>query len=425
MIPVDREDVYSAGLEQLRLFGERSKARGRFILLYLGLRRMGSAMAPLASGQAGTGAAELEEFLDSMYLKTHRSEPFVVLTAPFGQSYSQAAPYSTRSGELAPGHKSATNTWRNNFNIQKGIGCPAEPDVIRALLDDPQLRRACPHINIQPYGAPVCRLRNADYRGEMHSIWLRMVTHGRQVVDLNHPAVYRDYLSPGGRRIPIFPLISALYSFAAVGVYPTREVVGIPEFGSDFGFNTSDVEALFECDAESPANAAVLAARDQVIWAGFLVSPASTVVPHTPEQQPEPTDLPAAVPEGQLNTGVGAEIAVGKELQEHGWTVEYFGNQRGVGYDLRATRGDDTMYVEVKSSVGPCTPVLTEEEWSAAEKYGTDYVVAFIDFYGTENQVTGYARDPVATTNVAELQKVSYRLSRDSLAAVASGANSL
>ena len=83
--------------------------------------------------------------MDRLLLKRHRPEPFVVLTAPFGGSTSPTAPYSTRSGEMAPGHAYPTNTWRNNFGIQKGIGRPAEPEVIRRNLDDPAVRLACPH----------------------------------------------------------------------------------------------------------------------------------------------------------------------------------------------------------------------------------------------------------------------------------------
>lgn len=425
MIPVDRKDVYEAGLEGLRRFGETTKARGRFILLYLGLRRMRPSLGSLAPGQIGTSATEIQELLDQVFLKTFRPEPFVVLTAPFGQSNSPTAPYSTRTGEYAPKHKSPTNTWRNNLNIQKGICCPAEPDVIQALLDDPRLRDACPHMDKHPDGTRVCLLRGTKYRGEAHSIWLRMVTDGYQVVDLNHLAVYRDYLSPAGKRIPVFPLIAVLYPFAPPGIYPDRKVVGIPEFASDFGFDVSTVVGFFECDPESPANAAVLAAKDQVTWTAVVAPATPQVTPSATGQQPVPSALPVVAPEGQLNTGVGAEIAVGTELQQYGWTVEYFGNQKKIGYDLRATGGGDTKYVEVKSSVGLCTPELTEDEWKAAEEQGAAYVVAFVDFFGSESQSINYVPNPVATANAIQLQKISYRLPRDGLAAVAVGASSL
>src|SRR5438105_1421301 len=82
-------------------------------------------------------ASDIEAFLDSMYTKMHRPSPFVVLTAPFGGSTSPTAPYSTRSGVTAPGHRYPTNTWRNNFNIQKGIGCPAEANTVQSILHNP------------------------------------------------------------------------------------------------------------------------------------------------------------------------------------------------------------------------------------------------------------------------------------------------
>lgn len=80
-----------------------------------------------------------------------------MLTAPFGGSVSPSAPYSMRTGEVAPG-KSAINTWRNNFGIQKGVGCPAEAETIRELLDNPALRLACPHMTTDSKGQHFCSL---------------------------------------------------------------------------------------------------------------------------------------------------------------------------------------------------------------------------------------------------------------------------
>src|SRR5207244_3919494 len=120
--------------------------------------------------------------------------PSVVLTAPFGQSFGPTAPYSTRTGIVAPGHRTATNTWRNNFGIQKGIGCPAEADTIRDLLANPAGRLACPHIGIAE-GQQQCGITGTKYRGDEHSIWLRMKgAAGYGCVDLNTESVYAHYL---------------------------------------------------------------------------------------------------------------------------------------------------------------------------------------------------------------------------------------
>ena len=156
-----------------------------------------SILAELGS-TAYTAANEIEQYLDHLYTKVHRPEPFVVLTAPFGGSTSQEAPYGARSGTTAPGRAYPTNTWRNNFGIQKGVGCPAEPEVIASLLDFPQHRLACPNMALDPEGRHLCRVRDTAYRGEEHAIWLRLSDNGYQVVNLNHPAVF-SRLSPAKR----------------------------------------------------------------------------------------------------------------------------------------------------------------------------------------------------------------------------------
>lgn len=413
MLPVHSQEVFDAALAELHRFGQATRAAGRFIALYLGIRRMGTGLAPLGPDDVATNAATIEHFLDDMYTKTFRPPPFVVLTAPFGQSYSPNAPYSTRTGELAPGHNYPTNTWRNNFAIEKGIGCPAEPGVIEQLLDDPQLRLGCPHMHTRADGTNVCSLHDTAYRGEDHSVWLRMVEVGYQKVDLDHPGVYRGYLTPRDRKIPIFALMAVLYSFAPDGIFPLREIVGIPEFTADFGFNIEGVEEIFDCDPESVANTIVLAAAKQGVWTTVT----TPVIPQAQGAAPAP--LPAEATVGELNTGVGAEIAVGSELIDGGWEVEYFGNQRGIGYDLRATRGEETVHVEVKSSVAYCTPELTEEEWRAANHHGPEYVVAVVDFFGTENQRIKYLRDPVSNVVAESIERTTYRLPRQGVSELA------
>ena len=44
-------------------------------------------------------------------------------------------------------------------------------------------------------------------------------------------------------------------------------------------------------------------------------------------------------------------IVIARNLQSCGWKVRYRANQAGLGYDLEATRDEQTLRVEVKSSV--------------------------------------------------------------------------
>ena len=81
MIPVDRADVLDSSLEILQQFANSINVRGRFVSLYLGLRRMradqNAALAELGSPQV-TVSNEIEQYLDRLYTKSHREQPFVV-----------------------------------------------------------------------------------------------------------------------------------------------------------------------------------------------------------------------------------------------------------------------------------------------------------------------------------------------------------
>ena len=386
-------------------FGNKTTVRGRFVAIYLGLRHMGNDLARLGAANA-TPTKVLEQSLDLLFTKTHRPEPFVVLTAPFGGSTSTTAPYSTRTGVTASGHSTPTNTWRNNFGIQKGVGCPAEPETIDDLLNSQNIRAGCPHMAVDRNGQRRCELAGTTYRGEQHSVWLRMTGDGFQVVNLDHHAVWDAYLRPGGERIPIFSLIAVLYSFAPPEVYPQRSTVGIPDFVSDFSFELSSVEERLDCDPESPANARVLAAVSGT-------APLAAPEPRAPGDEDEDPPLPALPPAGEINTGVGAELAVADQLIRSGWQVVYRGNQRGFGYDLEATRREDIIRVEVKSSVSFTTPELLASEWKAAQQHGDSYILAVVDFYGSDQQSIWYTRNPAGNAVPVERTTTVYRLLRN------------
>jgi hypothetical protein len=417
LIPTDRIDAIDAGIAVLEDFARRTGAKGRFIALYLGLRRMGDSLARMGS-DAATSSLEIEEFMDQLLTKQHREEPFVVLSAPFGGSTSATAPYSPRTGVTAPGKGYPTNTWRNNFGIQKGVGCPAEPDTIERLLASPERRLACPHMVEDADGQHSCSIESTSYRGEEHSIWLRRTADGLQKANLDDPATYGSYLEPSGERVPIFPLISVLYCDAPAGTFPARAVVGIPDFAEDFDFTVQQVEQLFDCDPQGAANATLLRTVQRTV----VVSRPDAVAQESSSEAPdEASRLPVVGPLPDLrdpillNSGLGAELAVAADLTQHGWQVGYRGNQSGVGYDLEAQQASSLLCVEVKSSIGFTAPELTESEWAAAQEHGDHYVLAVVDFYGSPKQQIWYVRDPAGTVTPAERTTTVYRLPRSPL----------
>ena len=432
MIPTANQAVFDVGLSVLHQFGERHNVRGRFIAVYLGLRRMRrlGRIAELGSGSP-TPPSQLEGFLDDLFTKTHRPSPFVVLTAPFGQSTSPTAPWSTRTGETAPGNAYATNTWRNNFGVQKGVGCPADPATIRTLLHDDQIRLACPNRRVDSEGRPLCGITGTAYRGDEHSIWLRAVAGGYEAVDLDQPYVFRNYLFSNGERLPIFPLISVLYTMSSPATVPQRTLVGIPEFADDFGFSLDSLDEIFDCDPEGRSNSVVLAAVDGITPVsrvrGVRAKLPVDLLPGQAERSVPPVSPAVDVAAGDeqaapllpvepelvfLNSGVGAELAVARDLANHDWTVRYWGSRRGAGYDLEARRAEAHLRVEVKSSVGFCAPELTEEEWNAAQEYADDFVLAVVDFFRSPEQRIFYLRNPAANVTPVERSAVIYRIPR-------------
>jgi hypothetical protein len=231
------------------------------------------------------------------------------------------------------------------------------------------------------------------------------------VVDLDEESAYSSYLRPTGTRIPLYPLLAVIYGFAPSDVYPVRDSVSIIEFAADFGFDPSEVSVLFETDPAEPSNARLLE------MSGIVASV-------LPSQAPEAETfdwlagggtIPTVGDAVFLNDGLVAEVAIAADLTARGWTVVYTGNQSLLGYDLRAQRGRETIVIEVKSSVGYVTPKLTSSEWAAANAFGDTFILALVDFVGTERQAIRYVSGAASRVEPAVISTLSYRLSRAEL----------
>ena len=195
------------------------------------------------------------------------------------------------------------------------------------------------------------------------------------------------------------------------GVYPGSTRIGIPEFAADFGFTHEQVQLQFDCNPESEFNAAIaLTVEDgrTTVGQGYVAPPTGAQGYGVPGAD----EVPARPPDAALNTGVGAEIVVARELEAFGWTVRYRANQRGLGYDLEATREGQTLRVEVKSSVAFANLELQASEWQAAQEFGEHYVLAVVDFYGCEQRRVWYVRNPAANAVPAERAIATYRFAR-------------
>lgn len=249
-----------------------------------------------------------------------------------------------------------------------------------------------------------CGITKTNYRGEAHAIWLNVDDDGYQVLSPISGNSYQDYLFPSGQRIPLYPLLAVLYSLTFAGFYPKRSVVGLVDFAEDFGFSISEVNELFDCEPTSSANAILLSTQVGTGIGAVDFTPAAEV------------QLDYSLPEYRgdvlLNSGLQAELAVAHELIDGGWLVEYVGNQRGLGFDLKATRENDILRIEVKSSTGYVTPSLTESEWQSAQNFGADFVLALVDRVGSGGQAISYVRDPAGMIDPSVRNTAIYTLPR-------------
>ena len=92
--------------------------------------------------------------------------------------------------------------------------------------------------------------------------------------------------------------------------------------------------------------------------------------------------------------------------------MRYRANQAWLGYDLEATRDDQTLRVEVKSSIAFTQLELQESEWTAAQAHQDTYVLAVVDFYGSPQQSIWYVRNPAANALPVERATLTYRFVR-------------
>jgi len=159
-----------------------------------------------------------------------------------------------------------------------------------------------------------------------------------------------------------------------------------------------------------PVHAALRGAFPGLAWArvpgvfGAASAPfAPGAAPSTTPVGPlDPDTLPVLAPRAGPPAGGhwwSAEQAVEKYLGDSGWNVI---NRTGqaVGFDLEVWRVGDARhrYVEVKSSVGQCAPVLTRNEYQAAKRHAARYILAVVENFDPNSDVA-----ILWVTNPAEL----------------------
>ena len=113
------------------------------------------------------------------------------------------------------------------------------------------------------------------------------------------------------------------------------------------------------------------------------------------------------------NDGYGAECFVQNQLESEGWTVFNVRN-RGLGYDLYATRATEIRRIEVKSTTnGEVIPELTQGEMDAAIEYGEGFYLATVDNWnGISGELTLF-QNPANNMTSRAIVRTVYRLQRE------------
>ncbi len=137
----------------------------------------------------------------------------------------------------------------------------------------------------------------------------------------------------------------------------------------------------------------------------------------TPPQSDELL-APPIPPEG--NVGAEAESFVAKILRSQGWTVSFFTNKRGYGFDLWARKEDLAMVLEVKSSVGSLGQInLTPNEFEAAKHYKANYYLALVEHINSVDPKMTLIQNPIDCLTFKKQETTSHAVSERVWRAVA------
>lgn len=428
MIPVQNSVLFADAIACLQQHKREvgREFKGRFIQIFLGMKFFQNSIPSMYSGSF-ISPETLQSLFDDLFSKISRAPNNCVLSIFEGR-------FLARTGIVGLGNSTAQNTWRNNLNIQKGIGCYAPSADLSSPTFLDQHRLDCRHLQV----AAATKLESSRcslcpsgvYRNESHRKWLRIdpAGSGYAATDLQNTANFEPYVAPGGVKIPVFPLIVAIYHDADPGlVIGNRPIVTLADFAADFNFSSAELSAYFDSSMTNPLNAQLRASHGWSNGAGLpltVQAPSITYVSKTRATKqaavlPQPILGGTPTPPPNTNNGWDAEQYVASALTAAGWVV-YIVSRQQLGYDLFAQRGQQKRYVEVKSSLGLCSPSLTAREWQQANHHATSYVLAILEnFNPVAENVVHWVRDPANSCAANAQTTVSHSISRSAWAVAA------
>jgi hypothetical protein len=235
---------------------------------------------------------------------------------------------------------------------------------------------------------------------------------------MQNTANITPYVAPSGARIPLVPLIVALYFDADPGLaIGNRTSVSFTDFAADFNFSQQEIAAYFDTSITHPLNAALSGAIGASPVASTQLGSdhaPTTLPPSAPSGSAQPILGGTPAPPPNINNGWDAEQYVAAALTAAGWTAHPVSRQQ-LGYDIFAQRGLQRRYIEVKSSLGPCSPLLTAREWQQAAYHSINYVLAVLEnFSPTGMNIIHWVPDPASRCAAKAQTTISHAISRTS-----------
>lgn len=370
---------------------------GRLVQIFLAAKYYGDQI-PVAGRAVGLSTSVFQRLLDDFYEKPSRA-PGRTIVSIFSNNHLPRT--GGKESDASP-----ANNWRNNVNIQKGYGCfaPKEEFAEKSFLKSS--RAACPHLRPISSGhltGATCSLVQGaagQYRKEDHPKALR-VDPGTREIFIYDPTDMEFYapilLGPHGRKLPVGPLLVALYYDSPLA--GGRQEIDIRDFATDFRFSQSELETYFTDDVTIDVHSTIASDYPGMFsWSPFanvasaasygsLGSHSGTRTGVKKRRAAPPPGYVGAVSPPAGGHWWHAEQAVKQLLEENGWAVADH-SRLGLGYDLLATNGSHKRYVEVKSSVGTCSPALTDNELAEAKKLKAEYVLAVVENFDPNGPVT-------------------------------------
>ena len=239
MINVSSADEFRSALQTLR-----KSTHGDTLAILLALKWHQDRLPRIGDGTEGVTTGDLEHLFDFFYTKRHQ----------------QLGPDSGKvcfifNSRFKPQSSNRQNNWRDILPYKNGFSCLApEEHFTPEFLG--QSRSECGFLTTNLRGAPACSLHRTQpgyIRGLDKPKFLKWQMDGGRgdyrLTWLNETRLL-EYIRPLTSRVPLEPLIQALYFGAS---WNRNARVTVEDFARDFHFSGPDIaQYLFATDVDGP-----------------------------------------------------------------------------------------------------------------------------------------------------------------------------